>query len=154
MPAGVHTAKRISDLKRQAIILAIANGEHKSATAARLRTAPAIVDIVLAEQWKEVEARKQILLAQAERNALEAGQQIGEALAQRKFPPGSLAVVYGISVDKSVALRPSDAPTSQHLHLHLSQQDIAGTFNSFLHSLQAKARTLPDPPSDPSTPPS
>jgi hypothetical protein len=50
-------------------------------------------------------------------------------------------------VDKIAVLADPLTQTSQHLHLHLQSQDIAGTFNSLLHSLQEKAKALhPSPP--------
>jgi hypothetical protein len=150
--AGNHTARQISPFKRQAIALALSQGFGVVKIARSLKTSEHIVHAVRDQDWHDIARRKEILLAQAEHNALVAGEQIGEALEARKFPPGSLAVVYGISVDKSVALRPTDTPTSAHLHLHLQPSDIAGTFNSFLHNLQAKARTLPDTPHEQPSP--
>jgi hypothetical protein len=151
MPQGVngrpyaHNATRISKNKRQAIVLALANGEGVVATARRLRTSEHIVHAVRDQDWQDLARHKAILMAQAERNALEAGEQISEALQARKFAIGSLPVVYGISIDKVVSLAPPPQDvTSQHLHLHLAPQDIAGTFNSMLANLQQRTRSLRD----------
>ncbi len=105
MPNGVHTGTQISAQKRQAIVLALAAGESKHAITNRLHTSDNIVNIVLEEQWKEVSERKSILLAQAERNAMMAGEQIAEAIVARKVPINLLIPVYGVSLDKSIALR-------------------------------------------------
>lgn len=45
---------------------------------------------VAEQEWQHVEARKERLAAQAERNALMAGEQIAEALQKRKYPPSAL----------------------------------------------------------------
>jgi hypothetical protein len=54
-----------------------------------------------------------------------AGEQIAKALEQRKYPPSALVPVYGVSLDKALALR-GDGPIQRHLHLHnsLSDDDI------------------------------
>lgn len=63
-----------------------------------------------------MEARKQRLAAQAERNALLAGEQIAEALAQRKYAPSALVPVYGVSLDKALALRGDVGLTIRYQH--------------------------------------
>ena len=45
----------------------------------------------------------------------------------------------GMATDKVIALS-SDQSPQQNLHLHLESVDIAGTFNSLLHSLQRKLK--------------
>lgn len=105
MPTGVHTGKQISEQKRQAIVLGLAAGESKCAIARRLGSSDHTVNAVLEDKWREVAERKSILLAQAERNAMEAGTQLAEALAERKVPLNLLIPVYGVSLDKSIALR-------------------------------------------------
>jgi hypothetical protein len=159
MPQGVngirypHNARLVSDNKRQEIILALASGESKYLICRRLHAGEHTVDVIEQQSWQEVADRKAVLLAQAERNAMEAGHQIAEALAKRKFKTNALPVVYGICVDKICNLSPPPQDvTSQHLHLHLAPQDIAGTFNSMLANLQQRTRSLRDAQASDSAP--
>jgi hypothetical protein len=55
-------------------------------------------------------------------------------------------------VDKIAALSSDNLP-QQNLHLHLQPVDIAGTFNSLLHSLQEKARAIRDAEASSQSPP-
>jgi hypothetical protein len=56
-------------------------------------------------------------------------------------------ITAGIATDKLLALSGDPTSSFQQTHIHLQSFDIAGTFNSLLHSLQAKARALhPSPP--------
>jgi hypothetical protein len=102
------------------------------------------VEAVRDAEWHEIAARKPLLAAMAERNALLAAQQMGDALAKRKYPIGSLPVVFGVSVDKAINLRADPtASIQQHLHLHLSQNNVTANFNSLLERLEDKTRLLP-----------
>lgn len=103
--SGVHTAKEIGDQKRQAIVLALSAGKSKRAIMRELHTSIHVVNIVLAEEWEQVTTRKGILAAQAEANALAAGEQIAKHLATGKIPIQSLVPVYGVSLDKVALLR-------------------------------------------------
>jgi DNA-binding NarL/FixJ family response regulator len=69
---------------------ALANGDSKRAIARALRVSNNTVTAVAEQEWQQVEARKERLAAQAERNALMAGEQIAEALQKRKYPPSAL----------------------------------------------------------------
>lgn len=147
--AGIATGERIPGEKVQDIIRRAALGasinrvareagvNYRSAQALMLRESQAIAERKLALQ--------PIFARIAERGALRLERDIDSA------PFTAAVIATGVAVDKLIALTPADAPTSQHLHLHLAPQDIAGTFNSFLHELQAKARLLPDKPNDDSS---
>lgn len=118
---------------------ALANGDSKRAIARALRGSNNTVTAVAEQEWQQVEARKERLAAQAERNALMAGEQIAEALQKRKYPPSALVPVYGVSVDKALVLRGDGSiQPNLHLHLHLQSIDIAGQFNELLATLQSK----------------
>jgi hypothetical protein len=83
------------------------------------------VTAVAEQEWRQVETRKQRLAAQAERNALLAGEQITEALHQQKYTPIALVPVYGVSLDKALALRGDSVSTIRHLHsFDLSDDDL------------------------------
>lgn len=139
MPAGVHTGKSVTEPLRSQIIVALANGESPRAIARRTGLGPLTVEAVRDAEWDKVEQRKPILAALAERNALLAADQIGDALAKRKYPIGSLPVVFGVSVDKAINLRADPtAGIQQHLHLHLSQNNVTANFNSLLERLEDK----------------
>jgi hypothetical protein len=144
MPAGVHTGKSVTEPLRSQIIIALASGESLAAIAKRSRLGYTTVLAVRNAEWRRVEERKPILAAMAERNALLAADQIGDALAKRKYPIGSLPVVYGVSVDKALALRADPASSvQQHLHLHLQANNVTDQFNSLLARLEDKAQVLP-----------
>ncbi len=105
MPAGIHTGKRLNDAKRNAIVRGLANGESKAKLTKRLRTSVHIVNIVADEQWQDVAQRKELLAAQAEHNAAVAGEQLAAHLATGKIAPNLLVPIYGVSMDKAIALR-------------------------------------------------
>jgi len=132
-----HTAKLCPFAIRQRIVNALANGDSKRAIARALRVSNNTVTAIAEQEWQQVEARKERLAAQAERNALMAGEQIADALEQRKYPPSALVPVYGVSLDKALALR-GDGPIQPHLYLHLQSRDIAREFNAFLAELDAR----------------
>ena len=115
---------------------ALANGDSKRAIARALRVSNNTVTAVAEQEWQQVEARKERLAAQAERNALMAGE-LAEALQKRKYPPSALVPVYGVSVDKALVLR-GDGSIQPNLDLHLQSIDIAGQFNELLATLQSK----------------
>ncbi len=139
MPTGVHTGKRVSDLKRQDIVRRLAAGESKASIQKRLHTSPHIVNIVLEEQWQDVAQRKEVLAAQAERNAVIAGEQIAEHLAKGKMPVNMLVPVYGVSMDKAIALR--NDPQRIELNVTATMQGsstLIERMNNLAQALNAK----------------
>jgi hypothetical protein len=94
----------------------------------------------------DIERRKQLIRASAARLAANGFDKLNREMDAGKINGALLVPVTGMAIDKVIALS-SDHLPQQNLHLHLQSQDIAGIFNSLLHSLQAKARALhPSPP--------
>jgi hypothetical protein len=145
-PKGKYTGERISGAKYRAIVDLAAQGRQIDRIAREAgvtwRTAKAVVE----RESRQIATRKQELLEQSIRIARRAANRIEDNI--EKLPVGQLIPAYGVAVDKIAVLADPLTQTSQeHLHLHLQSQDIAGTFNSFLHSLQAKAKQLQGIPS-------
>jgi hypothetical protein len=77
-----------------------------------------------------VEQRKARIAAQSERNATRAAELISEKLEHKDVPLNVLVPVFGVSVDKSLALRGDaqlriafDQP-HQHIHAHITEQSF------------------------------
>jgi hypothetical protein len=140
-PKGKYTGERISGAKYRAIVDLAAQGRQidRIAREAKVtwRTAKAVVE----RESRQIAERKQELLEQTLRIARRAANRIEDNID--KLPVGLLIPAFGVSVDKIAALSSDNLP-QQNLHLHLQSVDIAGTFNSFLHSLHEKARALRD----------
>ena len=56
------------------------------------------------QEWQQVEARKQRIVAQCERNATLAADQLSERLETEKLSANQLVPVFGVSVAKVLAL--------------------------------------------------
>jgi len=138
-----HNAKLIDGRKRQAIIIALANGESKRSIARRLNASQHTVAIISDQEWQQVAARKQRLAPQAERNALLAGEQITEALEQGKYAPSALVPVYGVSLDKALALRGDPSLTIDVKHRHEHSHSIQLQLLEQLKALNAQPREKP-----------
>jgi hypothetical protein len=150
--AGISTGERISGEVVQAIIAAASLGNTMNRISRIAGADRASVKAIVQRESATIQQRKLDLQPIFARIAMRGALRLERDIDSAPFTGAVIAT--GVAVDKLIALTPSDAPASQHLHLHLAPQDIAGTFNSFLHNLQAKARTLPDSPNDdPSTPP-
>jgi hypothetical protein len=121
-----HNAKLCPFAIRQRIVNALANGDSIRAIARTLHVSNNTVAAIREQDWQQVETRKERLAAQAERNALMAGEQIAEALEQRKYPPSALVPVYGVSLDKALALRADSQlrigvdHRHEHIHAHIT----------------------------------
>ena len=135
MPTGVHTAKNVSTPKRQAIVTALAHGEARWSIARRLHTSEHIVQIILAQEWQQVSHRKELLAAQAEQNALVAGNQIAKALAEHKYTPSALVPVYGVSLDKAALLRADPTIHVEHSHQHIHAHISDASYQQLLSKL-------------------
>jgi hypothetical protein len=140
-PKGKYTGERISGAKYRAIVDLAAQGRQIDRIAREAgvtwRTAKAVVE----RESRQIAERKQELLEQSLRIARRAANRIEDNID--KLPVGQLIPAFGVAVDKIAALSSDNLP-QQNLHLHLQSVDIAGTFNSFLHSLHEKARALRD----------
>jgi hypothetical protein len=79
------------------------------------------------QEWAQVSARKARIAAQSERNATRAAELIAEKLEHKDVPLNVLVPVYGVSVDKALALRGDSQfrialdHTHQHIHAHISE---------------------------------
>lgn len=140
--AGIATGERLSGEVVQAIIAAASLGNTIRHCARLARCDHTVAKAVINRESATINQRKQDLQPIFARIAQRGAERIERDIDTAPFTGAVIAT--GVAVDKLIALTPSDAPASQHLHLHLNPQDIAGTFNSFLHSLQAKARQVDD----------
>jgi hypothetical protein len=122
-----HNAKFCSLVKRERIVNALAAGDSQRAIARHLRVSPNTVRAVAEEEWRQVDARKARIAAQSERNATRAAELIAEKLESKDVPLNVLVPVYGVSVDKALALR-GDAQlriafdhSHQHIDAHINE---------------------------------
>jgi len=122
-----HNAKLCPLVIRERIVNALAAGDSQRAIARHLRVSPNTVRAVAEEEWKQVDARKARIAAQSERNATRAAELIAEKLERGDVPLNVLVPVYGVSVDKALALRGEaqlriafDQP-HQHIHAHITE---------------------------------
>ena len=142
-PKGKATGERIPGYKYQLIVEAAGREEPVARIARQVGVDRATATAIIQRESRTIQQRKQELLDQSLRIARRAANEI-ERKINDKATLNQLVPVYGCSIDKIAALSSHDPIPSHHLHLHLQAQDIAGTFNSFLHSLQAKARAIRD----------
>jgi len=122
----VHNAKRCPLAIQERIINALANGDSKSAIARALRVSRNTVKQIEEQQWSKVEQRKVRIAALSERNATRAAERISAKLESTEDIPLNLLVpVFGVSVDKAVALRGDNIQTIKHLHsFELTDDDL------------------------------
>ena len=147
-----HTAKHCPFLTQQEIVNALANGDSIRAIARALHVSNNTVVAIQNQEWQQVAARKERLAAQAERNALMAGEQIAEALEQRKYPPSALVPVYGVSIDKALSLRGDSPLNIHHTHTHrLTDDDILAFAVARSKRIQAQVIDTPSEASNLST---
>ena len=151
-PKGNYTGERIPAGKIQAIINALSLGEPVDQIARRLRTSKHTIINVRERESHDIARRKELIRASAARLAANGFDKLNREMDAGKINGALLVPVTGMATDKVIALS-SDHLPQQNLHLHLQSQDIAGTFNSFLHSLQEKARAIRDAEASPQVPP-
>jgi len=99
-----HNGKHCPLAVRQRIVNALANGDSKRAIARGLRVSNNTVTAIAEQEWQQVDARKQRIVAQCQRNATLAADQLAERLATEKLSANQLVPVFGVSVDKMLAL--------------------------------------------------
>src|SRR5207248_5829516 len=107
-----HNGKHCPLAVRQRIVNALANGDSKRAIARGLRVSNNTVTAIAEQEWQQVDARKQRIVAQCERNATLAADQLAERLETEKLSANQLVPVFGVSVDKMLALT-GQAPSVQ-----------------------------------------
>jgi len=99
-----HNGKHCPLAVRQRIVNALANGDSKRAIARGLGVSNNTVTAIAEQEWQQVDARKQRIVAQCERNATLAADQLAERLETEKLSANQLVPVFGVSVDKMLAL--------------------------------------------------
>ena len=122
-----HNAKLCSLAIKERIVNALAAGDSQAAIARALRVSRNTVNAVAEQEWSNVEQRKARIAAQSERNATRAAELIAQKLEGDNVPLNVLVPVYGVSVDKALALR-GDAQlriafdhAHSHIHAHISE---------------------------------
>ena len=81
---------------------------------------------VAEQEWTRIDARKARIAAQSERNATRAAELIAQKLEHKDVPLNLLVPVFGVSVDKALALRGDSQlrialdHAHQHIHAHLT----------------------------------
>jgi hypothetical protein len=116
-----YTAKFCPQAKRERIVNSLAAGEPKYLIARTLHVSEHTIYAVAEQEWQKVAERKARIAAQSERNATRAPELIAEKLESENVPLNALVPVYGVSVDKAIALRgdPSLHVSVDHLHSHI-----------------------------------
>jgi hypothetical protein len=100
---------------------------------------------VIAEQeWSKVEQRKARIAAQSERNATRAAELIAEKLEKENVPLATLVPVFGVSVDKFVALRGDPAMVARIDHVHSG--NIFQAYAELCDAIRARAKAKADQP--------
>jgi len=122
-----HNAKLCPLVIRERIVSALAYGDSHRAIARSLRVSPNTVTAVAEQEWTRVDARKDRIAAQSERNATRAAELIAEKLEDHDVPLNVLVPVFGVSVDKALALRGDGqlriAFDHAHSHIHAHIRD-------------------------------
>jgi len=122
-----HNAKLCPLAIRERIVNGLANGDSQAAIARALQVSRNTVNAVAEQEWSKVEQRKARIAAQSERNATRAAELMAEKLEGGDVPLNVLVPVYGVSVDKSLALRGGDQlriafdHSHQHIHAHIRE---------------------------------
>jgi hypothetical protein len=132
-----HNAKFCSLVIKERIVNALANGDSQAAIARHLHVSPNTVKAVAKEEWTKVDARKARIAAQSERNATRAAELIAEKLESENVPLNILVPVYGVSVDKALALRgdPQLRIAFDHSHSHIHAHISDASYQELLSKL-------------------
>jgi len=143
-----HNAKLCPLAIRERIVNALAAGDSQRAIARRLRVSPMTVRVIADQEWAQVNARKARIAAQSERNATRAAELIAEKLEHEHVPLNVLVPVFGVSMDKSLALRGDASLTinlaHQHQHIHAHIQE--SSYEELLEQLRQR-EAIQDTPS-------
>ena len=142
-PKGKATGERIPGGKIQAIISALSLGEPVEKIARRLKTSKHTIIAVRERESHDIARRKELIRASAARLAANGFDKLNREMDAGKINGALLVPVTGMATDKVIALSQDQLP-QQNLHLHLESRDVAGEFNSLLHSLQERARAIRD----------
>ena len=128
-----HNAKHCSLAIRERIVNALAAGDSQRAIARHLQVSPNTVRAVAEEEWRQVDARKARIAAQAERVATKAFDLLNQKLDSdgHKITVNQLVPIAGVSVDKLLALRGDPQlrivldHAHQHIHAHINEATTA-----------------------------
>src|SRR6516225_7017326 len=95
-----HNAKHCPLAIRERIVNALAAGDSQRAIARHLQVSPNTVTAVAEQEWKQVDARKARIAAQAEQIATHAANQLLESVQRGEIQGSAPVPVFGVSVDK------------------------------------------------------
>jgi hypothetical protein len=144
MPIGVHNGSTLSPLQVEQIVHAFAQGLTILEVAAATRHSHNVVRAIRDREWVEVDKRKRVLAAQAERGALLAGERLLQRIPH--LPDNSLLPTYGVFVDKAIALRSDNNPTLHVEHSHTLSLDSDDLIAFAIHRAKhANAKVIPEP---------
>jgi len=136
-----HNAKLCAFPIRQQIVNALASGDSKRAIARSLRVSNNTVTAIAEQEWQQVEARKAIIAAQAERIANLAADRLNAKLeSDDDIPVSALVPVFGVAVDKLAILRGEPSLTIQHQHSHTHHHELVERFNAAMERLEKRAK--------------
>ena len=140
-----HNAKLCPLVIRERIVNALAAGDSQRAIARHLRVSPNTVRAVSEEEWRQVDARKARIAAQAERAATKAFDLLNQKLDSDgdKITVNQLVPIAGVSVDKLLALRgdPNLRIAFDHQHEHIHAHITESTYDEILASLPNRQAT-------------
>jgi len=119
---GNYTGSKIAPKRKAQIIALLGAGETVTEIARRTRACRNVIMAIRNANYNEIQQRKELLAAKAERAAFDAVEQIQDHLDEGKLSPQQLVPVFGVLVDKALALR-GDAPSLPpqfiaHHHVH------------------------------------
>src|SRR5215472_8921586 len=141
-----HNAKLCPLAIKERIVNAIAAGDSQRAIARHLRVSPMTVRAIADQEWAQVSARKDRIAAQSERNATRAAELIAEQLQNGDVPLNVLVPVFGVSVDKSLALRADPTIHIEHSHQHIHAHIQPTSFQDLLATLRQREAIQDTPP--------
>jgi hypothetical protein len=145
-----HNAKLCPLAIRERIVNALAAGDSQRAIARHLHVSPNTVRAVAEEEWKQVDARKARIAAQAERAATKAFDLLNQKLDSDgdNIAVNQLVPIAGVSVDKLLALRgdPNLRIAFEHSHQHIHAHITEATMDEIFAHLPGDDPQLP--PSD------
>src|SRR5215471_1772356 len=123
---GNYTGSKIAPKRKAQIIALLGAGETVTEIARRTRACRNVIMAIRNANYNEIQHRKELLAAKAERAAFDAVEQIQDRLDEGKLSPQQLVPVFGVLVDKALALRGDpqlriafDQP-HQHIHAHIT----------------------------------
>lgn len=147
MPSGVTNGKLLSPIKRAKVIELLCAGESinqvSKATGVHWLTVRAV-------QWAnaaKVEERKQILAERSEHAAADALDLLHAKLIKSgpSIPPSALVPIFGVLVDKALALRADPTIQVSHSHQHIHAHISPASYSDLLSRLPSRATTSDQP---------